>query len=285
MSILIGVFCGLIAMLGWGIGEFLMKEPSKRIGEIEIFFYMQFIGAIITIPIFINYIKNNTIILNFLDIFLIIIIGAVDVVAFLSFLKGINTGELSIVSPISSVYSIITVILSVIFLNEILKINQIIAILLALSGVVLTSTDLKNIHKIHSVKGVNNAIISMILWGIYLFLTGILVTRIQWIPTFIMTTVGTVSFATIAFIFKKNKKKPRKKDYKTFFIISTLSTIAWLAMNYAFSKKLVSVASVVSSLSPLITILLASYFLKEKLYENQEIGISLILTGLILISL
>mgnify|MGYP003994767625 CR=1 FL=1 len=62
MSILIGVFCGLIAMLGWGIGEFLMKEPSKRIGEIEIFFYMQFIGAIITIPIFINYIKNNTII-------------------------------------------------------------------------------------------------------------------------------------------------------------------------------------------------------------------------------
>ena len=59
MSILIGVFCGLIAMLGWGIGEFLMKEPSKRIGEIEIFFYMQFIGAIITIPIFINYIKNK----------------------------------------------------------------------------------------------------------------------------------------------------------------------------------------------------------------------------------
>ena len=74
MSILIGVFCGLIAMLGWGIGEFLMKEPSKRIGEIEIFFYMQFIGAIITIPIFINYIKNNTIILKTILIYLLSVI-------------------------------------------------------------------------------------------------------------------------------------------------------------------------------------------------------------------
>ncbi len=55
-------------------------------------------------------------------------------------------------------------------------------------------------------------------------------------------------------------------------------------MGVAFKNDLASVVAPVASIFPVITILLARVFLKEKLAVNQLLGIGGILAGLVLLS-
>ena len=58
-----------------------------------------------------------------------------------------------------------------------------------------------------------------------------------------------------------------------------------LFFSIGISVSLVSLVAVISSLYPLIVVILARIFLKEKLFSIQKIGIVAILLGLVLISI
>jgi transporter family protein len=275
-----GIILGLLAMLGWGIADYLLKKPSIALGPRQTLFFMQLISLIINIPL-LFFIKPS---LNFVDLGLFMIGGAVDYFAYINFLEALRLGEISVVTPISAVYSVLTVILSVIFLHEDLTILRIVSIAIAILGIVLASTDLKRIHKMHTLKGVPNAFFSLIGWGIYLFLVGFLEQRNGWLITYLFTSIMLFVFSFFGFLFAKNKTSI-KGNIAILTAISLLYTAAWFFENIGFSVTYVSIIAVISSLSPLITILLASIFLKEKLVANQKIGVALIMGSIILISI
>jgi drug/metabolite transporter (DMT)-like permease len=281
----LGLICGLISMFGWGIADFLMKEPGQKIGSFRTLFFIQVINLILTIPFFFYYLIKYSFNIGLMDLVLLFLIGILDLFAYLNFLEGITKGELAIVSPIVSVYSIITVVLSVIILGEFITNLQMVAIILALIGVVLTSVDLKNLHNIHSVKGLKNAFFAMLGWGIFLFLTGFLESRIHWIQIFLLSNLIIAGVIIFFLLFKIKTKKIPKSQMSILTVIAIISSLSWISMNIGFSVSSVSIVSVVSSLSPFITVILAVIYLKEKLILNQKIGIFLIISSLVLISL
>ncbi len=281
-----GVLSGLVAMLGWGIGDVFLKKPSEKFHGVNVLFYTHLIMLLFSVPVFIIFLSNNQFSLSLTDALLILILAGVDLFAFLNYFHGLKVGELSVMAPISALYSIVTVILSVIFLNEVLTRLNIVAIGIAIIGIILTSTDLKNIHKIHTSKGIWNAVLSMFGWGVYMFMAGILEERIGWQMTFFLTTAALViALASYKTVSRVKEKKTINQYWKSFAIAGFLYTIAWLFVNIGISVSLVSIVSVISSMAPAVTVVLAVLFLNEKLVLNQVIGIITILVGLFLISL
>lgn len=273
-------------MLGWGIGDVFLKKPSEKFHGVNVLFYTHLIMLLFSVPVFIIFLSNNQFSLSLTDALLILILAGVDLFAFLNYFHGLKVGELSVMAPISALYSIVTVILSVIFLNEVLTRLNIVAIGIAIIGIILTSTDLKNIHKIHTSKGIWNAVLSMFGWGVYMFMAGILEERIGWQMTFFLTTAALViALASYKTVSRVKEKKTINQYWKSFAIAGFLYTIAWLFVNIGISVSLVSIVSVISSMAPAVTVVLAVLFLNEKLVLNQVIGIITILVGLFLISL
>jgi drug/metabolite transporter (DMT)-like permease len=63
-----------------------------------------------------------------------------------------------------------------------------------------------------------------------------------------------------------------------------LDFLAFTAFNFSLNTQLVSIVSPIVATAPAVTIVLAYFFLKERIVSNQKLGIIAILAGLILIS-
>ena len=168
-----GIITGFFTMFFWGIAIFLAALASRKIGNILTLFWMQLFGFLVGTTYFLfNY---NSLSLSSIVHFVPVLcfIAVFQVMAYLAFYKGLDKGQVSLVSPLGASWSLITVILSVIFYREALKTNQLFAIFLITIGIVIIAVNLKDLIKNKSLQlliGVKEGIISMFGWGISLFL-------------------------------------------------------------------------------------------------------------------
>jgi len=78
---------------------------------------------------------------------------------------------------------------------------------------------------------------------------------------------------------------PTKMIFLFITAAGVLDFFAFLTFNLSLGTQLVSIVSAIVATSPIITIGLAYFFLKERIVGNQKLGIIAILAGLILVSL
>lgn len=134
MSISIGMIYGLIAMLGWGLADFLAAISARKVGNYRTLFWSQIIGFLFIISYF--FITNHNFDLGNL-IFVLILIAFLEVIAYLFFYKGLSEGLVSVVSPIASSFSVVAIILSVIILKDTLNKLQVLGIAIISIGIVM----------------------------------------------------------------------------------------------------------------------------------------------------
>ena len=294
----IGITVGLVLMFIWGIAGFLMTIPVKKIGNLKTQFASNVLAYISLIPAISLYF--NSIDITLINFILLLIAGFCIVIGIYFYYKGIEIGgDVSILSPIQGSFSVVTVVLSFIFLKEVLYFSKVVAIILILIGIVVTSTDLRKLKQFHSKKGVKYALIAMILLGLQFFILGIVSKDITLFGVhsdplthnnlFIFTTLINPTLFILFAILKKQiptvKDLQRKSVAPIILVTSIMFAIAWFVLNYGLSFGQVSLLVPVSSLNPAITVLLAANFYKEKLVLNQKLGILVVLLGLFLISL
>src|SRR4030042_2424846 len=125
-----GILYGLFTMLFWGMAIFLAALVSRKIGNILTLFWMQLFGFLVGV---IYSLLNFNLLSSTLTSSLIItlfFIASFQVIAYLAFYKGLEKGQVSLVSPLGASWGLITAILSIIFFKEVLKTSQLFAILL-----------------------------------------------------------------------------------------------------------------------------------------------------------
>lgn len=297
---------GLIAMLCWGFADFFQALAIKKTSSLKIMFFSNLLGFFPTIIAFFYFLLKGYINID-LKNFLIISFGAfINLFAIKNFLKSYEEGEISIVTPISASYSIITVILSIIFLGEILTKVKILSISLCILGIFLVSTDFEKIHYkklryTYLTKGIKESIFAFLGWGVYFFIIGFVSKNLSNLNISKINSATSLFFITgilsnillICYSYIKAKKQIIVKnkiinlEKKILFILIFnffLYNIAWIAVNYGIALDYVSIIAPISSLYPAITVILSSFFLKEKLLLNQKTGIILTILAMFLIS-
>ncbi len=283
-----GVIAGLIVMLFWGTADFILSIPIRKIGTLKTILFRNLTSILCITPLAVFHFNTGQMSITFFNFSIIFTSSLIFILAYYFLMKGFEIGKISMISPIAGAYSIITVLLSLAFLNESLSSFKLFAIFLMVSGVFFTSSNISEIKNIGSQKGLKEALLSMIGFGISFFVLGIVSKRMDSMSIFIYASLS----QAILFIALSLLKRGRigKKDFSfkmiMIFVIHTIIVnTGWFAYIYGVGKDAVSVVTPISSLLPGVTVILALIFYKEKLVTNQKLGIVGILIGVFLISL
>jgi drug/metabolite transporter (DMT)-like permease len=285
-----GIILGLLSMFGWGTSDFLAAKVSRKTGYLVAYFWTQLVAFFIALIYFL--IKLPTFDINNIIQSLVFLLpaGFFFMVGTLSFYKGFTSGQVSLVSPIGSSWIVITVFLSVIFFKEVLLINQIIAIVLIIIGIILLSVNIKELLKIKKLSllgGIKEGFIAMLAWGMCFFLIIPASKTLGWfLPVFALKSFGILFLIIYIMISKKSLKFSFQPSFLVlFFLIGLLDIIAFFSYSFGVGIENVPVVASISASFPLVTMILARIFFKEKLAFNQIIGIIGVIAGLILISI
>lgn len=285
-----GIISGLLAMFGWGTSDFFVTKSTRKIGAILTFFWTQLISFIIALIFFIFKFKDLYTVEIARVIPQIIIAAFLFVIGSIYFFTGLEKGFASLVCPLMASWAMISVILGIAIFHDILKLNQIISIILIIIGIALISTDIKELLKKKAAfsAGAKEGIISMLCYGFAVFfLTSAIKTSNWFLPGFLSRLFMIIFIVLFAIVIKKQSLKIefQRIIWLPLITIGIFDIIAFFAFSFGVSIEYSSIVAPIAASSPLVTIILAQIFLKEKLLLNQIVGIIMTLSGLVLISI
>ena len=166
---------------------------------------------------------------------------------------------------------------------------QIIGIIAVFVGIFFASTNFAELKK--SIRqgrssGVTDALISMIAWGItYTLLRPMSVAFGPIIALLFLRIVAITILFSWTGITKTKISSPTRLIFLFIALAGLLDLLGFVAFNTSISTEFVSIVGPIAATAPAVTVVLAYFFLKEKVVNNQKIGIIAILMGLALISL
>ncbi|MDD5178200.1 MAG: DMT family transporter [Candidatus Nanoarchaeia archaeon] len=284
MNIPPGIIFGIIAMLCWGTADFFVANAVRKTSSFKTFVWSQIIGLILFFIIFSLFFNIQIPSLSL--VILILASGLLGAVSYLAFYKGLQIGKVSIISPVSACWPVIAIILSLIFLSEKLTGIQSIGISLAIIGAILTSFKFNDLLKLKNVAtGIKYGVVALIGWGIYFTFIDILVSELSWfLPMFFIKIATVLCLLTNSTIMKKEISFP--KNVALFIIlIGILEAVAYLFYGIGITSEYTAIVAPIVATFPMVTIILARVFFKEKLELNQKLGVAFVLVSLVILSL
>jgi uncharacterized membrane protein len=266
----------LAAAASWGVGDFFGGLKSRSLNPVAILIVAQPIGLTL-LAIWVAVRGQGPPGSSVLWACLAAVLGTTGLIAFY---KGMAAGALSIVAPIAGAGAAIPVIWGLAHGDHPSGYQEL-GFAAALIGVVLASFE-RRPEAARLAAGVGWAVIAMVAFGAY------------YIP---MHEASHGDFLWAAFVFRLTSTtliaaawlvlrppSARRADLPVLASIGILDTGGNVFFAAASAKGLVSVVSILASLYPVVTVLLARAVLHERVHRSQELGIVLALAGIVLIS-
>jgi drug/metabolite transporter (DMT)-like permease len=266
----------LAAAASWGVGDFLGGLKSRSLSPIAILIVAQPIGLTL-LAIWVAARGEGPPGSSVLWACVASVLGTTGLVAFY---RGMAAGALSIVAPIAGAGAAIPVIWGLARGDHPSGLQEL-GFVAAFAGVILASFE-RRPQATRLAAGAGWAVIAMLAFGAY------------YIP---MHAASHGDFLWAAFVFRLTSTtliacawlvlrppRARRADLPVLASIGVLDTGGNVFFAAASSRGLVSVVSVLASLYPVVTVLLARAVLHERVHRSQELGIALALGGIVLIS-
>jgi drug/metabolite transporter (DMT)-like permease len=270
------VALALGASLTWGFADFFGPLKGRTLGALRTLVYVQF-GGLVGIALIVAIRGRGPTDLGALFAIPAAISGTLGLYAYY---RGMAIGAMSIVAPIAGISAIIPVIAGVAS-GERPSVWQGIGIGAALGGVFLASREPGRGGRVAA--GVGLALLAAVGFGGYfppMHAAGN--ADFWWAALFFRATSTSVILAVVALRRPVVALPPR--DVPVLALIGFGDMFGNLLFAAASTSGLVSVTSVLASLYPIVTVVLARIVLRERVARSQELGIVLTLAGVALIS-
>ena len=272
------VILALLSSLVWGLSDFLGGTLSKKRKAVAVIGGSQSFGLLFVSLLAIGFQAwtwNQIVWVNGA------IAGAMGLLGLVCFYTALATGQMGIVAPISSLSALVPVTIGLVQ-GERPSTMQLTGIVVALIGVILASGPELN-GKVDP-RPVFLALFAALTFGfcVYFMAQG---ARIN--PTMTVTAMRAVQvfLVIILFLAIRNLGGLVKRDIPMLATIGASDAGANVLYTFAASLGLLSVVSVLGSLYPIVTVLLAWWILKERLMQIQYVGIAITFSGVALLAL
>jgi drug/metabolite transporter (DMT)-like permease len=289
-GLIIAIAAGLIAMIGWGTADFFAKKSVDKVGDLVSLFWMQLLGIVPLILIFL--VKRDFSGITWNLLMWVFVLALIDAVGYWLFYKALEKGKVSIIGPIVASYSAFSVIIAAIFLGEKLSPQTGFFLFLIIAGIILAFTDFAELKKSgfkkeDFAKGVPEALMGVALFSVWFPFWDKLVGGQNWLVLVILLRV--IMSLMLLVGLKVSKKAIMVRDKTVFrwlIVVGVLDAIAYVALTWGYGvTAYVSIITVLAATFSIPTLILARIFLKEKLQKAQLIGIAIIILGIALLTL
>jgi drug/metabolite transporter (DMT)-like permease len=264
------------ASLTWGVSDFFGPLKGRTLGALRVLVYVQ-LGGLIAIALIVAIRGKGPADAGVLFAIPAAISGTIG---FYAYYRGMAVGAMSIVAPIAGISAAIPVVVGIIS-GDRPSLWQWIGIAAALCGVFLASREPGRGGR--AAAGVGLALLAAIGFGGYfppMHAAGN--ADFWWASLIFRMTSTSVILAAVAI------RRPPLAVAPIQVPLIALIGVGDMLGNFFFAAAstsgLVSITSVLASLYPIVTVLLARLVLKERVARSQEAGIALTLAGVAFIS-
>ena len=272
----------LLSSLLWGSADYLGGNLAKRFASLAVTGASQFMGLLLGIGLLSISSGWRSPDLSWRGYFVSgAIAGAAGFIGLVSYYAGLSTGKMGVVAPITSLSAIIPVFYGVLQ-GERPGSLQIVGMVIAILGCFAASgPELQNGV---SARPVLLGVLTALMFGIALVFMA-RGARVDSLMT--MTTMRLVTFAVVVVIAVRMRSIGgfKRVNIPILVVIGVSDFLANYLLGVATTKGLISVAMVLGSIFPVVTTLLAFFFLGERLQRIQYVGVVTAITGVALISL
>jgi len=271
------LFLALGASLAWGFADFFGPLVSRTLGSLPVLFWAQ-VGGLLAIALAVAIRGQGPACWAVLFAILASLGGMLGLFAYY---RGMQAGAMSVVAPIAGISAIVPVIFGIAS-GDNPSAAQLAGIACALAGVGLASIE----HREGSPRvaaGVGLALLAAVGFGFYFpWMHAAGKVDFWWASLVFRATALLMLVAIVAARHTPLKLPPR--DLVIVFAVGIGDTLGNVFFAASSSHGLVSLTSVLASLYPVVTVLLAASVLHERVARMQKAGIALTLTGVVLIS-
>jgi drug/metabolite transporter (DMT)-like permease len=265
------------ASLTWGLADFFGRPAAPRLGALRVLVYVQ-VGGLVAIALIVAVRGKGPADLGALWAIPAATSGTLGLYAYY---RGMAVGAMSIVAPIAGVSAVVPVAVGIAS-GDRPSAWQLAGIAFALGGVFFASRE-PGQGGMKLAAGAGLALIAAVGFGGYfppMHAAGN--ADFWWASLFFRMTSTSVILAAIAI--RRPSLAVAPVQVPVLALIGVGDMLGNLLFAAASTSGLVSVTSVLASLYPIITVLLARAILKEQVSRPQEAGIVLTLAGVALIS-
>ena len=213
------------------------------------------------------------------------------IAGYLCFFESIMEGQVAIAGTISAAYPALTVIGAILLLSERLTIIQGIGVLGIILGIIALSYE-PNPGSLHSTsrRSIIFAFLAFALWGLWSLTSKMVIDRISAGNLFAFYVVSSLSAPLLYALFRsirpdnEDRGNPTRLAWSIGAVALALNVVGAWAYSYALETGSASLVVPISSAYPLVTVVMAVAFLREKINRFHiaalvVVGASLILVG------
>lgn len=279
---------GLLAAFGWGGADFIARFTGRAIGHQQALFGMLSVGAVaMSLIIFLFDIPFVFVISGW---WLLLLTGIGTMVATLLLYWGLARGPVTIVAPIVGSFPIFNVILALILGSRPDRLQWIamFAVFIGVWLVAYASSHFEShpdYNRQHLRRTIIIALASSLGFGITVAAAQAASPIYGELQTvFIARWISLLSIALV-FIWKKQVPIITVTCWPLIGIQGFMDTGAYAALAWSARTENAEIAVVTASGFSIVTVLLARYFLKEKMSGTQWGGVILIVAGVVVLSI
>lgn len=283
-----GIIFAVLSSLLIAFANVLLKKSFKEFPPSVAFFILAIFSVFLWIPT--GILIDGGLSFNHLG-FGLLAGFASAIFAQLGYVYILSKGELSITATILSSFSVYTILLSMIFNNERPTPETLFFIALAIIGTIIVSYPKKfNRNDLRQISFILLAVFGAFMIGASDVITKAYLNTAS-IGSFLFYTA--IAQLVVSFIYLKSERQSAKqfttilkklRQYKFALLGSLFIALGTLFLFLAFNFTLASIASPIVASYPVLTVVLALFFLKESIVLKDWIGLTILLTAILGIS-
>jgi drug/metabolite transporter (DMT)-like permease len=283
-----GIALGLAAALSWGLADYFAALSSRRTGALRVVLGFHVVATVL-LAIVVFGSGDGISDVGSRDLVWFGFIGALGWLSYLAFYRALAIGPISIVSPVVSAYAAVTVICAVLISNERLSVGEALAVAVVLFGVLLASSDLRQIRALERLAavGIVLALVTAVLIGAFVYGVAYFSDEYGWlVPIFIARAFSTIFLLVTAIQTGEWRFPVRARGVLGMIaFIAVVDTVGYVAFNFGVRHADTSIVATAAAPYSVVPIAAGVLLMQERPSRAQWGGIALVIAGLVLLGL
>lgn len=275
-----------VALLSWGVGDFLIQRSARRFGDGVALFYITAFAAVFLLPFVWGDLAS--VFVDRAALWLLIVTSLIVLGAALSDFEALRVGKISVVEPVYALEVPVTTALATFIFREPLTWTQLALMFALMVGIFLVSASrLGGLKRIRWERGIFLAFVATMGMGTVNFLFGVGARETS--PLLINWFTSTyVALAMLIYLIATRRTKEIthhwKKNRGLIWSVSIIDNLAWVAFAFATLTIPIAIATGISESYIALAAVLGVVFNRERLRKHQVLGLVLALAAAIMLA-